>query len=421
MILPRKISLVKSLRDIRKSTGIAADGSKAVAKQRFNFTKKALQALGRPKAGATYFYDSQTRGLAIRVNPLGKKVFVLYRKIKGRPARVTIGDFPDMTLEQARGRASEMNAAIARGENPSEEQRALKAESTLGELFSAYLEWHAKPHKKTWADDDWAFKKYLHRWRLRKLSDISAEDVTLLHARIGSDSGKYAANRVVELLSSMFNRARDWGWKGSNPVARVRPFREKKRERFLQPDELPRLFAALTDEPNELFRDYILVSLLTGARRANVQAMRWDEVDFADASWRIPETKSGEPVTLPLANAVISILEARKADTKSKWVFPGTGKTGHLVEPKRAWAALLTRAGIKDLRLHDLRRTLGSWEASTGASLVVIGKSLGHLDSASTQVYARLNLDPVRAAVGKATEAMMLAAWQRPRALIGQK
>lgn len=405
-------------RDTRELLKISAKRSKLVAKSKFNFTKKALAQL--PKRGA-YFYDSHARGLALRVASTGRKVFVLYRRIAGRPERVTIGQFPDMSIERARGRAHEMNAAISRGENPSETRRTLKAENTLGDLFALYLEHHAKQHKKSWADDEWAFNKYLHGWRLRKLSEVRSEDVTALHGRIGRDSGKYAANRVVELLSSMFNRAIEWGWKGSNPAAHVKAYRERKRERFLQPEEFPRLFGALREEPNETFRDYVLISLLTGARRANVQAMRWKEVSFPRATWHIPQekTKSGESVTIPLVDYALAVLESRQQRTgPSEWVFPSTGRTGHLVEPKRAWASLLKRAGIADLRLHDLRRTLGSWEASTGASLLVIGKTLGHANAATTAVYARLNLDPVRAAVGKATDAMLLAAGEKPRFLL---
>ena len=416
-------------RDIQELPKISAKRSKLVAKIRFNFTKKELENLAAPALQATYVYDSRVRGLAMRLaaktgrKKNGRKVFVLYRRIAGRPERVQIGEFPELSIEQARARAQEMNSAIARGENPGEAQRTLKAESTLGDLFAVYLEHHAKQHKKTWSDDVWAFNKHLHGWRLRKLSAVRAEDVTALHARIGRDSGKYAANRIVELLSSMFNRAVEWGWKGTNPAAHVKTFRERKRERFLQPEEFPAFFAALADEQNETFRDYVLLSLLTGARRANVQAMRWPEINFTLATWHIPQekTKSGESVTIPLVDRAIAILEARRARVTGDWVFPGKGSTGHLVEPKRAWAALLKRAGIADLRLHDLRRTLGSWEASTGASLIVIGKTLGHTNTATTQVYARLNLDPVRAAVSKATDAMLLAAGEKPRLLGGKK
>jgi integrase len=410
-------------RDIRELPEISAKRSKLVAKRRLNFTKKALEQLPVSKVRDAYFYDSRVRGLAVRVATTGRIVFVLYRRIAGRPERVTIGQFPDVSIEQARGRVQEMNGAIARGENPSETRRTLKAEHTLGDLFTVYLEHHAKQHKKTWADDVSAFNKHLHGWRLRKLSAVRAGDVTALHGRIGQQSGRYAANRIVELLSSMFNRAIEWGWKGTNPAARIKAYRERKRERFLQPEELPAFFAALAVEQNETFRDYVVISLLTGARRANVQAMRWPEISFTRATWHIPQekTKSGESVTVPLVDHAIAILEARQVHAAGgEWVFPGGGRTGHLVEPKRAWAGLLKRAGIADLRLHDLRRTLGSWEASTGASLIVIGKSLGHTNTATTQVYARLNLDPVRAAVSKATDAILLAAGQGPRFLVAK-
>jgi integrase len=425
--------LIVGSRHIQEFTEMHVEGSNSVATPcRLNFTKKAIGQLKAPTDPRyAYHYDTQVRGLGLRLSRTGGAVFVLYRKIAGRPERVTIGPYPDVSIEQARARAQEMNSAIARGENPSDDRRAIKAEHTLGDLFDIYLEHHAKQHKKTWADDVSAFNKHLHGWRLRKLSAVRTSDITALHVHIGQHRGRYAANRIVELLSSMFNRAREWGWKGENPAARVKPFRERKRERFLQPEELPAFFAALAEEQNETFRDYALISLLTGARRANVQAMRWSDISFTRAVWHIPETKNGEAVDVPLIEHALAILEAGQAnaamEAKRKkralcdWVFPGRGRTGHLVEPKRAWASLLQRAGLADLRLHDLRRTLGSWQASTGASLIVIGKTLGHLNASTTQIYARLNLDPVRGAVQKATDAMLLAGGVSPRFLKGEK
>jgi integrase len=175
--------------------------------------------------------------------------------------------------------------------------------------------------------------------------------------------------------------------------------------------ELPKFFKALAEESNGTIRDYIFVSLLTGARRSNVQEMEWKEIDWDRAEWLIPaeKAKADEPLRIALHPAALEILLRRKASSMSDWVFPGAGKTGHLVEPKSAWKRILARAGLTDLRLHDLRRTLGSWQAATGASLPIIGKSLGHSSIQATQIYARLNLDPVRAAVTKAVDAMMLA------------
>ncbi len=425
----------------------ATKGSKPVAK--FNFTKKAIDRLVSAEK-RMYFYDDQVRGLALAVDPTGRKTFVLYRKVKGRPERIKIGTFPDVSIEGARTQAQQMNAVIGMGGNPAAERRSVRAEMTLEELFNTFLTLYAKERKRTWETDQWTFNRYLNGWKMRKLSEIRRPDVIALHAHIGRKHGKYMANRVVELLSSMFNRAKsDWGYEGENPAEKVRQFKERKRERFIDGSELPAFFKSLGQEQNETIRDYILVCLLTGGRRSNVESMQWDEIDWTRNEWNIPaeKAKGDEPIRVILTPTVIEILARRQADSQENassdegreptgWVFPGVGKTGHLVEPKNAWHRILERArnieredwlkanpkktekdfaaykpvpSFTDLRLHDLRRTLGSWQAATGASLPIIGKSLGHKSLQATQIYARLDLDPVRGAVNKATDAMLLA------------
>ena len=193
-------------------------------------------------------------------------------------------------------------------------------------------------------------------------------------------------------------------------------------------------------EADTTLRDYFLIALLTGARRANVLGMRWADVHLQRGIWSIPETKSGDGLAVPLVPEAIQILKRRRND-EDEWVFPGRGKSGHLVEPKGAWRRLIRRAaviilekrdpkrlpkrqpysdeqwssivrwaGLQDLRIHDLRRSLGSWQAATGASLSMIGKTLGHKNVSTTAIYARLNLDPVRGAMETATRAMFNAA-----------
>jgi integrase len=137
--------------------------------------------------------------------------------------------------------------------------------------------------------------------------------------------------------------------------------------------------------------------------------MRWGELNLEQGTWKIPRTKTEDSQTVTLPLEAIEVLRARKRETSSVFVFPGNGRTGHLVEPKTGWKRILERAGIKDLRIHDLRRTLGSWQAITGSSLPIIGKSLNHKNASTTQIYARLNLDPVRESVQKATVAMIQA------------
>ena len=210
----------------------------------------------------------------------------------------------------------------------------------------------------------------------------------------------------------MFNRASEWGWKGENPVAHVSLFKEVKRERFLLPQEVASFFCAVDMEANQTIKDFIYVCLLTGARRANVQAMRWPHIDFNLKIWTISaaDAKGNETISIPLLPPVLEILERRHKAAKSEWVFPSTGCTGHLVEPKSAWKRILKTASLSDLRLHDLRRTLGSWQAITGASLLLIGKSLGHKNTSSTDTYARLSNDAVRESMEKATKAILFAA-----------
>lgn len=136
--------------------------------------------------------------------------------------------------------------------------------------------------------------------------------------------------------------------------------------------------------------------------------MAWSDLDFVRREWYIPDTKNGEPLVIQLPDAAIKILAGRPHD--GPWVFPDTGKTGHMVSPKKAVSGLFKQAGIPDLRIHDLRRTLGSWQAMTGASLTIIGKSLGHKSVQATQIYARLSADPVRASVERAVSAITEAA-----------
>ncbi|MCX6324663.1 MAG: site-specific integrase, partial [Sphingobacteriales bacterium] len=179
----------------------------------------------------------------------------------------------------------------------------------------------------------------------------------------------------------------------------------------MQPEELSAFFKAVQDDPNETIRDYVLLSLYTGARRSNVVSMRWDDISLQHKVWRIAQTKNDEPVVIPLIEEAIEILNSRKGNG-SPYVLPGTSECGHLIDPKKGWKRILEKAGIKNLRLHDLRRTLGSWQAITGSSTLVIGKSLGHKSQKATEVYARLNLEPVRKSIEAAAQAMLKASKQ---------
>jgi integrase len=237
----------------------------------------------------------------------------------------------------------------------------------------------------------------------------------------------------------------------------VANFAEKSRERFVQPAEIQALFKAIATE-DAYWQAFFLVCLFTGQRRSNVASMEWSEIDLTNGVWHVPasKTKNKRPTAVALCEPAVMIVQARHAErTTRRYVFPAVKGDGHLIDPRKSWNRILTamracpkckevvgqgelidkRAWKKadrkyrcpkcmanlstinkddldalDLNIHDLRRTQASWQALMGFSLAIIGKSLGHADLKSTQVYARLQLDPVKDAVSKASGAMLEAA-----------
>jgi len=400
---------------------------------RLNFTKKAIEALQPPqKKKRALYYDSQTRGLGVMVQRTGHRSFFWFRKVQGRAKWITIGDFPELSVENAREHAAKRNAAIAQwkardyeGIHPINRPRDL----TLNALFEDYLDRRLKAHAK---DPDRAirsaryqFNAYLAGWRERKLGTISRADVRFLQTDVGEKNGKVTANRTIQLLSTLFNWAlKNEMWSGQNPAHGIVPFPESSRTRFLQPAEVPKLFRALRDETNLDLRDFVLLALFTGARRSNVLAMRWDQLELKRGLWEIPDPKSRVPYIVPLTDEAIEILNQRRRAAQkaakervgggleniaAPWVFPSRGRTGHVTDLKRSWASFLERAKLDGLHIHDLRRTLGSWQAGANFSLPIIAASLGHQSTEATEIYARLILGPVREAIDAATGAMIIA------------
>ena len=378
------------------------------------FTMAALARLKPPPDGRLYVYDAKTPGLAFLITATGSTAFYWLKKVAGRTERFRLGGFPEITVDTARDLATKHNADVAGGLNPAESKRKQKGELTLGGLWQLFLEFHAEAHKKarSIAEDRGLWNRYLSAWEHRKLSSIANRDVQALHSRIGKANGKFAANRMLSLLSKMFSVAKDHGeWKQPNPCEGVKRFAEKSRDRFMQPDELPRFLNALDAAPNQKLAAAIRLMLWTGARKSNVLGMRWQDVDLSAAVWNVPDTKQNEPQRIPLTPQAVDVLHKLKADANgSPFVFPARvagSATGHITDVTKCWRSVTTAAELPELRLHDLRRTMGSWQALQGTSLITIGKSLGHRNSSTTEVYARLTMDPVREAMEKAVSAML--------------
>jgi integrase len=383
--------------------------------KRINLTQAVVAKLDPPKSGRDSYRDTKARGLVVTITANGTKSYYLYRRVKGRPSRILLGHHPAMSVELARERAVTVYADIIGGADPNEDKRVHRRGGlALGDVFDHYIanRVEARGSPRTLQTVRSRYDTCLAEWATRRMDSIRRDEVIALHVRLGKDRGHTTANRAVQLLRSLFNYAvvalrLDL----SNPAARVELFRETPRERFLNGDELPKFFKAVKAEPDEVFRDFFLVTLYTGARRWNVMSMRWADVDLDSATWTIPagQFKTRRPMNVVLSTEVLKILKRRRNYAVGDYVFPSHGKRGHLVEPKGAWERLRQRSGLADLRIHDLRRTLGSWQAAGGASLPIIGKSLGHTQASTTQIYARLDLDAVRESVATATAAMAAA------------
>ena len=383
--------------------------------EKMQFTKARIAALEPVPGKRITVYDETQKGLCIRVTPAGARAFYCVRKVEGKVEWVRIGDAMTVTIETARTTAAKIINDIASRRSPGEQKRIMKAERTCAGLFSEWVKDCTARGKKSLSKDQDNYRLHLQGLARKKLSDIQRNEIRKLHSTLSVKSGKFLANRVLALVRALFN----FGIKTldipnlTNPAAGLKMNREESRDRRLHLDEMPKFFEALAAEENPDMRDYVMLSLLTGARRSNVQAMAWAEINMERRTWTIPgsKAKAKDNITVPLTTTAIEVLQARaEANGAQGWVFPGAGKTGHLVEPKKGWQRLLQRAGIEDLRLHDLRRSLASFQIDAGVSLAVIGKGLGHHSQQTTAVYARLAQDPVADAWQKGTDAILVAA-----------
>jgi integrase len=387
--------------------------------KRLHLTSKRIDAIPVPKQRTT-LYDAKTQALGLKIEPKsGVKTFFWFRAVPetgqtsgaGKPTWRTIGPWPDISLEAARDKAEEYNVTLAnwrkdgcRGPNPFRTEQ--KTELTLADLLDAYvtkhLLHHAKRPDKADKDARWQIKKYLSEWKPRALATITRDDVTALHERLGKGGHHRTANRTVQLLRRMFNWARDENhWRGENPAARIKLYREKKRERFFQPDEMLRLYKALDATKNTMARDFFTLSLETAARCGDIAAMQWHEINWTLSTWTIPDPKNQHPQTVELNRAAVAVLRRRYAARKESanpWAFPSRSKSGHLQDAKNAWKKICKAAGLVNATIHDLRRTRASYMALSGSSLLQIGAVLGHRDPQSTAIYARLNQQAQREA-----------------------
>lgn len=394
-----------------------------MAINKLNFTQQNIEKLPPAASGKRdVYYDTLERYLLLIVTSKGNKTYYVQRTVQGRQMREALGDYGDMSIKEARDKAGDFASKLAKGKTFDEIRGYKKQDPTLQEYWEDYLENHAKLRRKSWQYDKSNFDGYVAGTSIAKLKlhQIRLHHAQDLHNSIGRQRGRVIANRVIELLRSVFYKAMKLQVTSANknPFVEVDKFEEKPRERFLQPDELPRFFAALDKCTHESFRDYVLISLFTGVRKMNVLSMKWEHIDFVHAVWRLPETKNGKSLNVPLIPEVVEILNRRHIKRESPYVFPTVrpdSKTPYWICPNKPWVSLMKAAGFMDkegkwiaqsLTFHDLRRSCASWQTIAGANTFTVGASLGHSSPKSTQIYARLTNDHVRTSLANGAKIM---------------
>jgi len=375
-----------------------------------HLTERSVKGL-QPKQKNIIVYDEEVVGFGVRVTSGGTRAFILTYRIDARERRLTIGAWPDWSVTAAREEARRLKREIDQGRDPMAERDEARESPNMRQLMKRYLEEHASKLANHSRNDQAAiFRNFVEpAWGPRKAAEIQPEDVDRLLRRItvgtpgkrGRRATPVRANRVGEVLRKMFNLAIRWRIRTDNPAAGFARNPEVPRDRYLSLNEIGRLSVALDAHPNRRGADAVRLIMLTGARRGEVLNARWDQFDLDAAVWIKPAatTKQRRLHRAPISTAAAALLRTIQLHVPEgcEWVFPGDAEGKPLQEIKRFWDDVRTKADLPGVRVHDLRHTFASLLVSGGMTLPMIGKLLGHTQVQTTQRYAHLLDDPLRA------------------------
>jgi integrase len=343
-----------------------------------------------------------------KITPKGRRIYILQYRVDGRLRRYSIAKHGSLTPDQARTEAKRLLGLVASGTDPASELRAAKGIPTVKELADRYLDEHARPKKKKHsieADERMIRKDIVPFLGSRKVSSITQQDIGKIHHHYRDTPVK--ANRLLSLLSKMFNLSEAWGLRpgGSNPCKHITKYREAKKERLITQDELARLGDVLrrAEQDNSEFPSTITairLLIFTGCRKSEILNLQWNHIDFNMGLLLLPDSKTGAKA-IPLSAPALELLQTTPELIGNPYVCPGRKDGTHMVGLQKAWERIRKKAKINDIRLHDLRHCFTSVGAASGLSLPIIGGLLGHRKSSTTERYAHLSANPLKQAADK--------------------
>jgi len=378
---------------------------------RLRFTRSSLASLpAPPKGGRVICICDDKPYLKLRATPTAK-TFYYQRTVRGRQETVTIGQFPDLTVAQAKDAADAINARNTLGESVQSARRAKRDEFTLAEVWEHYRE-HRK-RKREGADssslqNQW--DRYLSRWANKRLSDLDPDEAQRFIFKVRAKryrakdargkqrlfGGPVQANRVQRMGKAMYaHAAAEMRWRGENPFAFSQKSEQgRRRDRRLTKAEVRRLMDALPKVQNQSAADLFRMCIFSGQRVGNVKAMRYADVDLETGGWRVGRTKTGTVHRITLSSKALELVAGRRKAADSPYVFPG--RRGHLKEYKKSWAKVCELADLEDVTVHDLRH-LSATQEHEARVLEAIRQRLGHSHASMTESYIHATTDLERA------------------------
>jgi integrase len=395
-------------------------------KKIINFTKAVLDNLPIPEGKSRpYYHDSETPGLGLRVTSNGVKSFMVQRRINKKPQIVTLGRYPEMTIQISRRMAIKALSSISEGVNPTKqkEEKTLK-DITLGQVFSDYIENRRTSLKaNTQKNYVGTFNSYLIEWADMPIDDITGKMVLQKHREI-TKSSPSRANTVMRHLRAYYRFAIN-EYEGSNnkPIFTYNPVdklshhkvwnREKRKQTVIKTYDLKKWYEAVMALPQhqykdiyiesaETCRDLFLFILFTGLRRREASTLMWSNIDFKDHSLTIEDTKNHETHSLPLTPFLLEILERRKSE--SPYIFQGTTPDKPLNDPKKQLDKVRKISGVY-FNLHDLRRTFITIAESLDINTYALKRLLNHKDQRDvTGGYIITDMERLREPMNKITD-----------------
>jgi len=372
-------------------------------------------AVCQPGKRKTDYWDVTTAGFVLEVRPTGSRTYYLrYIDQGGRQRQLKIGGHADLTFDQARKAAIRLRSEVVLGGDPAAKKEVRKAVPLYASLAAQHLA-HARSHLKSHASTEMILRRHiLPRWGKLRLDEITARDIGLWLAEKGAEGlAPATVEKVRIVLGRSFALALRWGIPGgeSNPVQAVPRRRfNNARERYLTAEEAGRLRAAVEASSNPQLKHIVGLLLLTGARVSELLNAEWRHVDLERRAWLIPTSKTGKPRHVPLSRAALDVIGQLPRFEGCSYLVPNPETLKPFVTLKRAWRTARTEAGLRDLRIHDLRHSAASFMINAGIDLYAVGKVLGHADHKSTMRYSHLANETLLAAV-EAGAAKMKGAW----------